>query len=113
MSDILVGATILLDGYKHTPDIEDLYIEGNIAGSFDVHLDSGEEDVAVDLPNYGTIKRIYLIAKSGTIKYKLNSIDEEYDLVSLGILSFEPSSLTLSETSDESSGLVEVIIIGS
>lgn len=112
MAEIIVEGTILVDGYPLVPEIDALVLSGNIAGSFDVNLAAGETDKAVNLSGYGTISRIYLIAKSGTIIYELDGVAEEYDLDSFAILSYQPTALTLTNSDADSTGLVEVIIIG-
>lgn len=109
---ILFNRQLLVDGYPFVPVIEDTNYDGFVTTTFDVGLTASETDHEVNLSNYGTIKRIIMIAKSGTPYFKLDNTEERVPIASLAMLSHQPTKLELDNDHTTGAGLVEVIIIG-
>jgi hypothetical protein len=109
---IVVQNQFLLDGYPYTPELEPLVYQGFCASGFDVVLDPSETDREIDLTGYGTIRRIHLQVRSGTISYELNNSGESYSINFASILSQHPTSLKLSNAHTTADGIIEVFIIG-
>jgi hypothetical protein len=109
---IVVQNLFLLDGYPYTPEFDPIVYQGYCAPGFDVVLDPEQEDHELDLSGYGTIKRIHMQVRSGTISYKLNDIAEPQDINFVSILTQHPTSLKFSNAHEEAMGIIEVFIIG-
>ena len=109
---IVLQNLFLLDGFPYSPELDPIVYQGYCSSGFDVVLDPEQEDYVLDLSGYGTIKKIHMQVRSGTISYKLNDSTEAQDINFVSILSQHPTSLKLSNAHVEATGIIEVFIIG-
>lgn len=112
-NDLIVQNTILADGYPHSPALDPIvYSDVYAPAGMDLSIDADTADTSFDLAHFGTIKRLLLKARSGTIFYKLNGTGERYTLNSFAILSFAPTSILFDNDHETEDGLVEIVPIG-
>lgn len=112
-NSVAVQPYIFVDGYPHEPEFDPISYSGIVNAGMDIPLDADGGTATLDLTHFGTIKRLVMKPRSGTIVYEIDSSSEEYPVNYFGILTQQPTSLVLTNNHATSAGLVEVQIFGS
>lgn len=110
---IVVQGSFIKDGYSHVPEMDPItYPDSFVNASMDFVIDPETADSVFDLSHFGTIARLFIRARSGTMFYKLNGSTERYPLNALAILTQAPTQLKFDNDDETSTGIVEISVIG-